>query len=785
MIRNDREPGQVWEEPDANRRAAVVLRSVLACAALMIVALGASMAVVVNDRVETTERNEELAFTALLSLAPRSELPALLEASGREAIVISPTDSTYLLTSRSTTSSVSFDRWRVRVRNQANVDDARQFQSTDPNGVTWWHTVVAFRSDERLVTSVRSSSGMALATELNGLVAAGTLVAVGIVGLLGLFLGRRLVNPVLALSAAGEELRVRGELRAATVADLQSIPQTPKELRSLSDAMMQIEGDGARAFREMDALLDAAGALGGSLDQETILNSTLDHLGHLLGIERSAILRHDLHANSFEVVAMRGHSDDYVRDLMQRRHDDSLPTVRALRDREPTQVSDTESEVVSSGLRLRARKHGYRSVLAVPLTDSLERPTVLVLHAAAPRSYSFDEIQLSKSFASIAGAALRNAELFSRTDADLQRQTSHLESIVESVDQGLLIEGTGGDLLHVNAPMRRLVSCSDVELSAMSLDTFVGEVLGTSMPEQYQALTTLKPGLDHWVDVELAVENNDVTRSYRVRSFLVRNAHGDTIGTGQTWSDISRDRELERMKSGLLAAVSHEFRTPLALIKGYATTLLADDVSWNADDQAEFLRMVSSEADRLTDLVQRILDMRRIDAGMVALQPMPLALHVLIDAVLDGLLHVRHRILVTQILDITVNVDAARLMTALRNVLENGCKYSPDEQPVQLTVELIDGEMHFLIRDHGPGIAEDLRGRIFDTFVRGDSGLAASHGGIGLGLAISKGFVEAHGGRMRIEDPPDGADGSVFRIVLPADAVGERQSGIDLPNAVQ
>jgi signal transduction histidine kinase len=403
---------------------------------------------------------------------------------------------------------------------------------------------------------------------------------------------------------------------------------------------------------------------------------------------------------------------------------------------------------------------------------------VLLLHKEEPYTYSHDEVDLSVSFASIAAAALRNAELFAQTDEDLRRQTSRLAAIVESVDQGILVESARGEVIYANSAMRRLLPPGEVFVPGTGADELLRAVMRPVIDagSALDAVAGLRGDAGRWVDLDIERTGGE-TRSFRVRAFPVVDDQARSIGRGQVWTDITADRALDRMKSGLLATVSHEFRTPLALIKGYATTLLADDVEWSEADRTDFLQLVESEADRLTSLVQRLLDMRRIDAGMVELQLVPIEVGELVARTLAGLPHRRDRIEVGPVPPVVVSVDATRMITAIRNLVDNACTYSPPGSPVAFEVTVGDGSVEVAITDRGAGVPDPLKARIFDTFVRADDGLTAEHPGLGLGLAIARGFVRAHGGRLWVEDGAGGS-GSVFRLRVPA---GHRPSTEPLP----
>lgn len=742
---------------------------------LLTIALGFVVADRIVGEVQTAERNSDVEFLAAAALADLDLAVRLVKASGREVLVQNPGDVLVVEPASIATTDSRFDRWRSRTMNHAISSGERRFETVDPEGERWWHTAVRTIDGGTLVGSQPEADATAGARRM--------LIALGL-GLgsllfaqlaIGLWVLRRVDRPLRTIVAAADDMRFRGEIRPATLAALTAIRDRPVELRELSRLLQRIESESLRGYAQSESLLTAANALGSSLDQETILERSLDHLQRLLDVDRSVILAYDHRGESFEIIASKGHSAAYLAALTENSPDENLPSRRSLREREPVQVPDISSAVVGTALRERARKFGYRSLLAVPLADDLERPTVLLLQDENPRTFSYDEVELSRSFASIAGAAIRNAELFSRTDASLRAKTSQLDAIVESVDQAILVERSNGRVLYANGRMQTLIGRDVFEPDMLA--TAAIDVLASASPDPERAVASLddlQPRAESWADIELSTPHG--VQDFRVRRFNVTNARGDRIGRGQVWTDISKDREIERMKKGLLATVSHEFRTPLALIKGYATTLLATDVQWDSADQQEFLQLVSIEADRLSDLVQRLLDMRRIDAGMLQLQLLPTEVSVVVNSALDTMPHQRARMNVAPIPELTIPIDAARVVTVLRNLLENACEYSGPDGVIDLTISATADEFVCRVRDRGPGIAPEMRERIFAAFVRADSSLQAEYGGVGLGLAIARGFVEAHGGRIRIDDPESGP-GVEFSFTLPLDQPVAGQAG--------
>ena len=276
-----------------------------------------------------------------------------------------------------------------------------------------------------------------------------------------------------------------------------------------------------------------------------------------------------------------------------------------------------------------------------------------------------------------------------------------------------------------------------------------------------------------------AAQTLDVEREHLLATF----ANGAAIALEQ--ARLARQeqaatvaRESDRLKSALLSSVSHDLRTPLAGIKAAATSLLQDDVQWSDEDRRAFASDINAEADRLTRLVSNLLDLSRIEAG--AIRPVKEWENVggLIDRVVTRMRPwlTGHTLECDVAVDLPpVKLDAVEVEQVLANLLENAGKYAPPGSPIAIGAraqQRSDGaqRLRITVTDHGPGIPEAERGRIFDKFYR-LSGTTARAPGTGMGLAIVKGLVEAHGGRVWVESPAD--HGSVFVVELPIERAAQ------------
>jgi two-component system sensor histidine kinase KdpD len=215
--------------------------------------------------------------------------------------------------------------------------------------------------------------------------------------------------------------------------------------------------------------------------------------------------------------------------------------------------------------------------------------------------------------------------------------------------------------------------------------------------------------------------------------------------------------------------VSHELRTPLGSIKGYATTLLTHGNKLKRDEQREFLEIIDSEADRLRELIENLLDMSRLEAGVLRIDREPTRLGGIVRDVTRKvqLSAPQHELIVDwPVADPLVQADPKRVYQVIQNLLTNAVKYSPDGGRIWLTGDVQQREVVLSIADEGLGMPPTELDKIFDRFHRVGGEVSRRVGGTGLGLAICKGLIDAHRGRIWAESQGEGM-GSVFRFTLP------------------
>ena len=224
--------------------------------------------------------------------------------------------------------------------------------------------------------------------------------------------------------------------------------------------------------------------------------------------------------------------------------------------------------------------------------------------------------------------------------------------------------------------------------------------------------------------------------------------------------------ETERLRNSLLSAVSHDLRTPLATITGSASALVEQESQLDASARRELAQAIQEEADRLNRLVHNLLEMTRLESGGIRVRK---DWHPLEEVVGSALARVekhlgQRRVDIDLPSDLPlVPLDPLLVEQVLINLLDNAVKYTPEASPIEISASVEDRAVRVTVADRGPGFAPGEEARIFEKFYRGQE--AGTRAGAGLGLAIARGIVEAHGGRIRAEPRPGG--GALFRFTLP------------------
>ncbi len=566
----------------------------------------------------------------------------------------------------------------------------------------------------------------------------------------------RVIRPLHTLAIQHQALpaseqSIPGDTTALTVRD--------DEVGGLARSLVRLERDGLKKLGELRTLLETSNAVVGSLEPHAVVGKIIHEVRRLVDVQAAAVLLPD-EQGVLHVRVSEGLSERYDHSLSLSPEHVSSPPVLALREGKPVQ------KLLGPDQSSLSYEEGFRSVLAIPIISRHAGGVVLLVHRTEPRPFNQNEIDLLLTFANYATLAWEHAVLYERSDERLRevaqenerlyqqasQEKQTLEAIMGSMSDGLVLTGIDGTVLYANVGASTIVG---LPIAALE---------GEPISALYDALARAESAKA--MEEVIEIRRDGRRRAIHLRLFDVRDESGRAIGRGLLLRDVTRERELDEFKTTLLAAVGHEVRTPLAAIKGYASTLLQEDVIWSLADQRHFLQTISSEADRLAQLVSNLLDLSRQEAGLLLLKRAPTKVQNLVAKIIEQLSSPGITIS-AQIPDELplVNIDSGRIEVVLHNLVTNALVYGAGE--VRITAERRDDTVIVSVSDNGPGIDPDELSHVFERFYRARHGRQHHSGGTGLGLAICKAFIEAHGGTIWAESSMHGTTISFSLPLVP------------------
>lgn len=405
-------------------------------------------------------------------------------------------------------------------------------------------------------------------------------------------------------------------------------------------------------------------------------------------------------------------------------------------------------------------------VVALPLALEKELLGLIYVFRIRGSAFSRSERALLAAFADQAAIAVRNADLYQQ----VSEEEEALSAIIENSAEGIMIVDVQGRIEVLNRALSRITGRDPAEARGR----LAREVLALRDRQgQPQPLPELPPRRTSAAEARAYVEGNVVRRggpalTVGVTITPLYDREGHLVRAIYNVVDITRFRQAEEMKSTFVSVVSHELKTPVSLIKGYAETLRREDADWDRATVQESLDVIAEEADHLTHLIDGLLEASRIQAGGLQLQPTDVNLARVAEKVVDAF---RTQTEVhTFDLDFPLDFppvwgDPERLREVLSNLVSNAIKYSPQGGMIWVGGRTDQTGVTVYVADQGIGIPPEEQARIFERFHRVQTGAHRDTEGAGLGLYLVKAIVEAHGGRVWVESAPE--RGSIFMFALP------------------
>ncbi len=494
--------------------------------------------------------------------------------------------------------------------------------------------------------------------------------------------------------------------------------------------------------RQRDLMLEIVRALTQELDLDTLLGRILHVSIDLLNGQAGLIALYIPEVNGWQVRVSQSLPTAFLRYIeklltnihIEQRGEADLPAVqRALQ--ELTNLA-SQGSLTSIGLPLAARQQVVG---------------VILIYSDTTYRFSPDEQVLLSSFANQAAIAVQNAQLY----AQVHQQKQRMDALLDTAADGILILGpdqraerSNPALQHLlGRPAEQIVGCLHEEL-----------IRFTHAPHSLTLEQAIANGWPLNANATLYVEG-DLKRSAEQLPLPIAITYAPLLSTEgvllniiATLRDITRFRQADEMKSTFISIVSHELKTPVALIKGYVSTLRREDAAWERSIVNESLQVIEEEADRLSGLIENLLDASRLQAGGLSLKRSEVFLPATASRIAERFQTQtqQHSLRVEFPPDFPIILaDERRLEQVFANLISNAIKYAPGGE-ICISAQVRPDHVIVCISDEGPGIAPHDAPFVFDRFYRAPD-MARHTKGAGLGLFLTRSILEAHGGRVWID----------------------------------
>ncbi len=644
--------------------------------------------------------------------------------------------------------------------------------SSVPVPDTGWAVVVQRPADEALAVIYHFRTWLAVAAALFALGGC----------CFWFILARRVIQPLQALAT---RYRSFPPPRSAVSVSMRALTRRSDAVGELTRSLQRLEHDVTTQLAELHTLLETSNAVVASLNPQAVAKTIIAQVQRLVDVQAVTVFVQD-EQEGLRVLASEGRSKQFPQNLRISPDAPDSPSITALNSGQPVQMVAEEGKPFPHI----SYAEGFRSVLSIPIISRHVGSVVLLVHRTQPQPFSPDEVDLLLTFANYATLAWEHAVLYERSDERLREiaqenqrlymrameEKQTLAAIMRSMSDGLILASVNGLVLYANPGAQAIVGPLVAVLEGTPISALHIALRGVSArPEEYDGiLARIEQGeTPIWI---IEAGNGSQKRSLRLQVFDVHDESRQVSGRGLLLRDVTREHEIDQLKTTLLATVGHELRTPLSVIKGNASTLLQEDVTWTPADQHHFLQTISTQADRLAQLVSQLFDLSRLEAGILLLHRRPRGLGELVEQVLHELEDTIPSLSVALPEHLPLlDLDGPRIEVVLRNLLANARAYGAGV--VRILARQEERLVVVSVWNDGPGIAPDELPHIFERFYRAKQGIQQRSGGTGLGLAICKAFVEAHGGTIWAESSEHSTTISFSLPIAAAALAGAALSG--------
>jgi PAS domain S-box-containing protein len=506
-----------------------------------------------------------------------------------------------------------------------------------------------------------------------------------------------------------------------------------------------------RQLRQLEAMLQISRALTAQLDLHSLLHVVID-------------VAVDLLVGNSGLIALVEEDGNWRVQAASRLQRELWPAFDPL-------LAVSADDLVGQDQALRQIAASTRLILrhvsALPLLYRQTQVGVIyVFRAAVNVGFTESDRQLLSAFADQAAIAVSNARLYQNA----VRERQQFAAIIEQSADGVMILDARWRITAFNRAMEQLTGWTRQE----ALGRPCAEVLAIKNSQGMNICLVDCPLQRRPIEanpiVEGWVESRDGRRRYVQSRYATQHgAAGELGGAIANVRDITEQRIEAEMQSTFFSVISHELKTPVSIIKGYAETLARPDANWDAATIRNGFEVISEEADRLARQIQDLLDTSRLQAGGLRLEVSDWSLTSLAEQVAERFAPQTHERFTFELRfppDMpTVHGDYERIREVLENLVSNAIKYSPDGGTIRMSGRAEADRAIVSVSDQGIGITLEEQRKLFQRFYRADNRLRRETQGAGLGLFLARSIVEAHGGRIWVESQP--GRGSRFSFTMP------------------
>ena len=387
-----------------------------------------------------------------------------------------------------------------------------------------------------------------------------------------------------------------------------------------------------------------------------------------------------------------------------------------------------------------------------------------IFHKELEKKLTQNTQELHQKYETIIKEKTHNEQIAWKKYQKVAEDKKETEAVIHSIAEGLVVVDSQGKVIMMNPAAEKLLGVSKKDK--------VGKPVTDNIKDEQLVSLIKQPQGKESREIELSSQQDETKKVLRASTAVIENEEGKTVGMVSVLSDITKQKELDQMKSTFVANVSHELRTPLVAMDKSISLILSKDAGPITETQEQFLNITQRNLKRLSALINDLLNLSKLEAGKMDVKKEPTEIEKVIAESIDALNNWAKARGISIVKNMQgslpeVSIDPNRIIQVLNNLIGNAIKFTPQNGTITLEAKLQSGGgfLEVGVSDTGIGIDKENLGKVFDKFYQVGERVPTDISGTGIGLAIAKEIVELHGGRIWVES--EKGQGAKFIFTLP------------------